>query len=328
MQKKIKNFLGWGLTLYFLYLTLGKLDFQQAIAQIHSVNLKWIALAVMALLLDYLIRIARWWFMFWSTQFNPPLWLCGRFFLIGNALNNILPLRAGDIYRIVQFSEKSNIPSGTVLATVAVERVFDICALLVLLYFGISGEAGQLIFGNFPQEIQHSVKLFTGLCFIGALALLFIPAQIKKLISVFGKYIPIPPKLINFLNDTLDAIQSLLSTKRAFYLTIFSLFAWFLESMAYGAVQASLSLDLPLNAMLISNTFATISTLFPSSPGYVGTFHYFAAMSLAPFGINPTAAASFALIMHALLWICVSSFGVIAYFATLKSLHLLNLKSL
>ena len=326
MNKKIKIFLGWSITLYFLYLTIGRMDFAQALTQIHSVKLSWIFLAIIALACDYAMRVVRWQFMFQSTEFNPPLWLCGRFFLIGNALNNILPLRAGDLYRIVQFSEKSNIPSGIVLATVAVERVFDITALLFLLYLGISGETGRLIFGNFPSEIQQAVKLFTAACFVGALTLLFIPLQIKNLLKIFNGYIPIPKKILTFLNDTLDAIQSLLSPRRALYLIAFSLAAWFLESLAYGSVQASLSLELPINAMLISNAFATISTLFPSSPGYVGTFHYFAALSLTPFEVNSSIAASFAIIMHALLWICVSSFGLLAYFTTLNPLHNLSKK--
>jgi uncharacterized protein (TIRG00374 family) len=326
MNKKIKVFLGWSITLFFLHLTLGKMDFNQVLTQVHSVKLNWIFLAIIVLACDYAVRVFRWQFMFRSTEFNPPLWLCGRFFLIGNALNNILPMRAGDLYRIVRFSEKSNIPSGTVLATVAVERVFDISALLVLLYLGISGETGRLIFGNFPPEIQQTVKLFTAACFVGALALLFIPLQIKKLLKIFNGYISIPKKILTFLYDTLDAIQGLLSPRKALCLITFSLVAWFLESLAYGSVQASLSLELPINAMLISNAFATISTLFPSSPGYVGTFHYFAALSLAPFEVNSSIAATFALIMHALLWICVSSFGLLAYFTTLNFLYNLNNK--
>jgi uncharacterized membrane protein YbhN (UPF0104 family) len=70
--------------------------------------------------------------MFNSTNYNPQLWLCGRYFFIGNALNNILPMRYGDIYRLIEFSKKTNIPSSTVLASIAVERVFDMFALLLL----------------------------------------------------------------------------------------------------------------------------------------------------------------------------------------------------
>lgn len=316
MNRSSKLAVGWLITIYFLYVTLEKLDFKQAIAGLSSVNLSWILLAVIVLMLDYLVRIIRWWFMFKSTVFKPPFWICARFFLVGNALNNFLPLRAGDMYRIIQFSEKTRIPSGTVLATVAVERIFDICALMTLLFVGISGEVGALIFSGFPIEVQQAIKLFAATCFLGAILLLFLPTPIKKIIEIINKNIPLPKILFNFLMDTILAIQNLLSPYRVLVLMLSSLLAWFLESLAYGAVQASLNLELPINAMLISNTFATISTLFPSSPGYVGTFHYFATLSLLPFGVPLQAATTFALVMHALLWICISLFGIIAYIST------------
>ncbi|QWE25001.1 flippase-like domain-containing protein [Polynucleobacter sp. AP-Elch-400A-B2] len=324
MNRFLKLALGWGVTLYFLYLTLGKLDFHQTLLQLNEVNLNWVIFSIITLIFDYAIRIFRWWLMFRSTDFKPPLWLCGRYFLVGNALNNVLPLRAGDIYRIIQFSEKSRIPSGTVLATVAVERVYDICSLLVLLFLGISGEAGKSIFASFPLEIQQAVKILTITCLIGALAMVFAPTPIRGLIELLNRFIPIPKKLFTFLMDSLLAIQNLLSLSRAIYLVLISLFAWFLEALVYGAIQASLSLHLPINAMLISNTFATISTLFPSSPGYVGTFHYFAALSLAPFGVSPQSAASFALIMHAMLWTSICIFGLVAYLVTSKALSNLS----
>ena len=313
MNKRIKILLGWLITLYFLFLTLSKLDFLQIISQLHLVNLNWIFGAVIILVVDYALRIIRWWLMFRSTEFKPPFWLCCRFFLIGNALNNFLPLRAGDIYRIVEFSNQSRIPSSTVFATVAVERIFDVSSLLILLYLGISGDVGNIIFSNFPTEIQDAIKLLTISCFILVLSLLLLPSQIKKMLEFLIKYISIPSKIYNFIFSTLVSIQNLLSLSRVTYLIIFSIFVWFIEALAYGAIQSSLSLELPINAMLISNTFATISTLFPSSPGYIGTFHYFAALSLSVFGVSAIVAASFAIVMHSLLWVTVSSFGFMAY---------------
>jgi len=79
-------------------------------------------------------------------------------------------------------------------------------------------------------------------------------------------------------------------------------------------------LDLPVNAMITTATMATISTLLPSSPGYVGTFHFFAAQSLIPYQVPLVTALSFAFICHTILWTSVTSFGGIAYFVTIKAM--------
>lgn len=46
----------------------------------------------------------------------------------------------------------------------------------------------------------------------------------------------------------------------------------------------------------------TLSTLLSSTPGYIGTFHYFVVPATELFG-NTAAAAAFALLAHLALWI-------------------------
>jgi uncharacterized protein (TIRG00374 family) len=225
------------------------------------------------------------------------------------------------VYRIRNFSEKSNIPPGAVLATVAVERVFDIISLLILLYIGIGWDFSGTISASFNDEVQRLIKLFIIFFFFVAITILFFPNLIQKFIVILARNNLIPQKIHRFINDKLKAIKSLVSPQKASYLITISLLAWFLESLAYGAVQTSLNLDLPINAMLTSVSFSTISTLLPSSPGYIGTFHYFAALSLVPFKIDPSNASSYALVMHALLWVCVSGFGMVAYLGNLKTIN-------
>ncbi len=46
-----------------------------------------------------------------------------------------------------------------------------------------------------------------------------------------------------------------------------------------------------------------LATLLPSSPGYVGTFDYFAILGITAYGASRAAAAAFALLVHFLLWL-------------------------
>jgi uncharacterized membrane protein YbhN (UPF0104 family) len=49
---------------------------------------------------------------------------------------------------------------------------------------------------------------------------------------------------------------------------------------------------------LVVLVFTTISVVIPSTPGYVGTFHYLCQLSLVMFGVSASEALSFAVVAH------------------------------
>jgi hypothetical protein len=53
----------------------------------------------------------------------------------------------------------------------------------------------------------------------------------------------------------------------------------------------------------------TLATLIPSSPGYVGTFDYFAILGLTAFGAPRVLATAFAMVVHLILWLPVTLVG-------------------
>ncbi len=62
---------------------------------------------------------------------------------------------------------------------------------------------------------------------------------------------------------------------------------------------------------------ATLATLVPSSPGYVGTFHYAAVLTLEAAGMGRDAATATAILIHAVLWVTTTAIGLLCW------LHLL-----
>ena len=54
-----------------------------------------------------------------------------------------------------------------------------------------------------------------------------------------------------------------------------------------------------------------LATMIPSSPGYVGTFDYFAVQGLTAFGASHVVALTFALLVHLLLWLPVTIVGAL-----------------
>jgi hypothetical protein len=56
----------------------------------------------------------------------------------------------------------------------------------------------------------------------------------------------------------------------------------------------------------------TVSVVVPSTPGYVGTFHYLCQVALLMFGVSASEALSYAIVAHAVGILPVTLAGVAA----------------
>ena len=68
---------------------------------------------------------------------------------------------------------------------------------------------------------------------------------------------------------------------------------------------------LPWSASLILLVVTTVAVIIPSSPGYVGTYHYLCQISLAMFGVSSGPALSFATVVHGINFLPVLVVGLI-----------------
>lgn len=69
--------------------------------------------------------------------------------------------------------------------------------------------------------------------------------------------------------------------------------------------------DIAWHAALVLLVIMTISVVVPSSPGYVGTFHYFSQLSLGLFGVPSEPALSYATLTHAACVLTVFVVGLV-----------------
>ena len=71
---------------------------------------------------------------------------------------------------------------------------------------------------------------------------------------------------------------------------------------------------LPIGASLVVLVVTTISILVPSSPGYVGTYHWLCIIALDLFNIPESPALGYAIVLHAISMLPVAFLGVIFAF--------------
>src|SRR5205807_4492351 len=89
-----------------------------------------------------------------------------------------------------------------------------------------------------------------------------------------------------------------------------SVAVWFMEGTVFLSVALALRMAVNGAMPFLSLSMSTLSTLLPSSPGYIGTFDYFAMQSLMLFDMPAQQAVAFAIIVHLMIWIPPTAVGL------------------
>jgi uncharacterized membrane protein YbhN (UPF0104 family) len=144
--------------------------------------------------------------------------------------------------------------------------------------------------------------------------LTFFPVAISRRLQglvgrVFGerKWAPAASRAVAQLTNSVGLLRHPGQAPRLVGLTVL---AWLLEGAVFASVISSLHIEAGWTAAGLSLGAGTLATLIPSSPGYVGTFDYFAALGLTAYGVTPAAATAFALLVHLVLWVPVTCVGL------------------
>lgn len=299
----------------FVYLTFGQLHWNEIEAVLESASMPPLLFALAALTAGFFVRILRWWWMLRALEPELRLHQCARPFLVSIAVNNTMPLRAGDLVRAFGFTHALRSPPMRVIGTLVVERVLDMFVLLAFFFVGLLGVAA----GAFPQAFVTTGAVLGTLCLAGILVLILVPDRLERSFLGLLQTRPLAKqpwkdRATALVEEFFAGLSLLRSPVRALQLLALSLVAWTLEGTMFAAVAWSLQTDAsPLGPWFALST-GTLATLLPSSPGYVGTFDYFAMLGLVGYGASRTAAAAFALLVHLILWLPVTLVGA-AYLA-------------
>jgi hypothetical protein len=91
-----------------------------------------------------------------------------------------------------------------------------------------------------------------------------------------------------------------------------SLLVWSGEAGLFYFILAGLGINGTFVSAFFIMSIATLSTLLPSTPGYIGTFHLAGYTAITLIGGTPQQAGSFAVIVHLALWLPTTLAGIAA----------------
>jgi glycosyltransferase 2 family protein len=216
---------------------------------------------------------------------------------IGFMANMVLPLRAGEVIRPVLLSRKENEPLGGVLATIVLERIFDM--FMVLLLFGVSLTAVPIS----PTVRQWGYSM-SGLAVLIVVTVVLIRWQEALALRMLHTGLrPFPRGLAepaeHFFRGFVQALEILDSPGTFLRVFGWSLYLWIVISSTYFFGVLAFRLPVPLVVgPIVVTTFIAIAVAAPSAPGYIGAFQVGCTLALTLFGVSESDAFAYSIVIH------------------------------
>jgi len=287
-----------------------RIDLDEFVKAIASFHWGWLLFGLCSLAVGYTVRIVRWSSLLRAAGAHVPPSKCAAPFLGSIALNNILPMRLGDVVRALVFPAAIGIDRITATGTLVMERLVDLMTLLVCLVVG-------LVVTSRAQLPEWLIGTVVGLAIAGSLVLavvFFFSGWLSRWIECRAHMLATSKRerMLHALRDLLVGFDAM--SRLPVLLTLFalSMLVWAGEAGLYWALLWGFGLEASAGAAVVVMAIATLSTLVPSSPGYVGPFHLAAFSAVAMLGGTSAQAASFAVLAHLGVWLPTTAAGALA----------------
>lgn len=305
LLRVVRLLLGLAISGLFIGALFSRVPLDRVAKSLSQLQPSYVVAALGAVAVAYALRCQRWAMMLrclgGQVRFADaavPLLSCV-------ALNNVLPLRAGDVVRIVAFRRLTQVGPSMQLGSLVLERLLDVATLMAIL----AATLGLSRVATLQPSLKAGLELLAWATLAAVVIFLAAPGPIRMLVRAAETRLPklrAPAESLLRLSEAITALSRPLQLAR---LAGVSLAAWLCEGAGYIAIARSLGVNHSLPAGLTALGLGTLATSIPSSPGYVGTFHYFAALALSQFGAAPAVAAAYAILIHALLWLSTTTTG-------------------
>ncbi len=303
--RALKLGLGFLISALFLWAAFRTVPLGKVGEAISKAQPGWLAVALGSVLLAYLLKIQRWTVMLRSLGGKVGIRQAAAPFVGCIAFNNVLPFRAGDVLRVVAAERFTGVPRSGQLGTLALERLLDLFSLMLILFGVLTLWRIELQ----DRALLDGLRLAAFAVGFGILLFIAAPRPIRMLVRWGEGVVPRLRPLGEAAIRLSEAVETLSRPALLLKLTALSLLAWIAEGGVFYAAARALDLSDSIGSALLALSVGTLSTIIPSSPGYVGTFHFFTARMMTALGSPQVGAAAYAILVHAILWVSTTAAG-------------------
>ena len=331
MRLNWKSALGIALSAGLLVWTLRGESPAEIWAAITQSNIPLLLLSAIVATTIFPLRAIRWRIILEPTAPKLPFGPLWRSIAIGMMVNNVYPARLGEIARAYALTRETNrVRLTTSVASLAVDRVFDALALMLLMVSAMVAPTfprGVTIAG---QPVQRGAAFFAAgavALFIILYAIVFFPERLERAFVAIASRIS--PRLATrggeMIHSFAEGLGVLRSPRRFVAVFFWAVIHWLVNGVAFWLAFTAVGINVSFSAANFLQGLIAIGVALPSSPGFFGFFEAAAIIGLQVYGVERGQAVSWAIGFHILSFIPITLIGLF-YFARL-GLHFSDFKT-
>ncbi len=332
MRSYLRTLIVLLLALALLAGVLYNVDLRGVGRQIVQARPDWLAFALATMLVNLSLRAWRWQYLL-EPLGRPSFANAFRATAVGFAASAILPARAGEVIRPYFLARRERISATGAFASVILERVLDMLAVLALLAVYVFFLQGAVTADH--AVAFEAVKWAAGTAAVAAIAALFVlfalagnPARLAGALSRLERVLPsrLAGALARIAEQFATGLGVIRRPGRLFVALVLSFPLWLSIAAGIWAVAVAFRLAIPFAGSFLIVALLAVGVAVPT-PGAVGGFHAaFKVGATTFFGASDDAAVGAAIVLHAMTIIPSLVLGLL--FAAQEGLNLSGMKDL
>jgi uncharacterized protein (TIRG00374 family) len=254
-------------------------------------------------LLSLAIKAVRWWVFLRPVGANS-LGLALKATFAGAGLNNILVANGGEAARVIFVARAAHVQSAKVLATLALERFFELIGYIVLLALSVS-------FLDLPASLTRW-KPVAWAALVGVIALMVFlvrrpeRAEAVAAVTVVGWR----ARFTAYMKHFMHTIGGISTGPRFIVALVLSVGVWAMQVWTYSLTAHAAHFNLPMVGTVAAILLVNLGFAARLTPGNVGLFQGMYALAAAGFGLDKNEAIAVAFLIQAQQIIPVTLLGV------------------
>jgi glycosyltransferase 2 family protein len=286
-----------------------KVDWAASWAAIRGSDPYLIALATIINIISLAFKGVRWWVFIRAIT---PIRLAPvmRATLAGAGLNNVLVANGGDAARVLFVTRATGSSSAKILATLAVERLFDVAVFVILL--AVAAFLLPLPFDASAWRLPAAA----GLIAMVALAIYLIrrseakPAETATVVVAETVAPSLFERARSYGRRFMSSVSTLSTGPRFAGAMGLSILAWIGQIACYHVSAMAAHFPISLWGTIASFLAVNLGLVIRATPGNVGFFQLMYAVTAVSFGMRRDDAVGVALLIQALQTIPITLLGI------------------
>lgn len=293
----VKLLIGLIISAIFIYFTIYDVDFSNIPKGFERARYDFLFPSLLLLLSLPVLRSMRWGAIL-SPLVKVDLKTLFPVTCIGFMAITLIPMRAGEIVRPSLISIKKQIPLSSTVATVLVERVIDILALVTILFL-------ILVVLPLPAWVFASGAVFLGISLLLVVIMALFVVKTEESTKFFSPVFKLLPVKLNarinsLIRTFIDGFKVISDPKKIVYILFLTLLIWGVSGLAIYTLFFFYNFQIPLVGAFAVMTLTGLGISLPSVSGFLGNFQFACILALSLFNIPKTDALAFSMVYYML----------------------------